>query len=481
MSHITEPLILLLDGDAWSDPTLTGLRLMRRANAPAELTLRLEGGAQAPAIGAGLVVMAGPRCLFRGRIHERRRERDAQGQRIDLSARDTLFELSRLRTDGVETATSVHATLGRLAARVGLTLETSGRDLRAGRLLHRAVDDLGFLYQVLARYGLAVACRDQALHLYRPDDQSAPAANVSAHVTRLRDCERAPATARGLTGWTMGRDLGLRAGDRETGWAGLPLSGEEDPADVLAGQPLPASRSMSADLEGLHDLWPGERAQVAPDEAAYLLGRIELLADAAGGQRTLLTSHDPDRDRPPAPDAAPHSAFHLAEVHRVDDPMRAGRVRVALHGYGGALTGWIPTLSAGGADGSGLSVSLSEGDPVLLATPEGDPERGVVLGVVSRRAPRQLSGETRTGLGLATEAMALTMADDSQTLSLTNGDSGLILRETGSDAGMTLELSDGTRIALSPGKIHLTARDRLELDSAGQVVIRGRRIDFEEA
>ena len=46
---------------------------------------------------------------------------------------------------------------------------------------------------------------------------------------------------------------------------------------------------------------------------------------------------------------------------------------------------------------------------------------------------------------------------------------------------LELSLGDGTRVALSPGKIVLRCAERLELDCSGKVMIRGTRIDFEEA
>jgi hypothetical protein len=215
---------------------------------------------------------------------------------------------------------------------------------------------------------------------------------------------------------------------------------------------------LEIELAGAHDAYPGD-----------------ILIDPAGGTRRMITSArigvDGSRGaittistRPPSAPARAAPAFFIGTVARIGDPDASGRIRVTLDGLGGVLSGWLPVLSPGGGSGTGFGAPLRNGDPALVAAPDGDPELGFVLGGLLRAGGAQdgcIDGETRTAM--VWRASGLTVAMDEA-------------------AGrLALRTDDGSAVELSEGRIAFTASDRLDLSCDGRVRIRGSRIDFEEA
>jgi hypothetical protein len=452
---------------------LVGLRLDRRLDAPATLTLRLMPGAEnsdaaLPRFGDRIELRRAGTLLFCGDVDTRRTRRDATGLTLEIAASDGLAKLARTRTPATHDIVSVHAHLRRLSDQASLGFSASGGDFAVGRHMTHATSDLADLTGLLGRYGLAVICKGTALVLLDRSIQDGTPTQLDAALTACeeRDTPQA-AAAEAFLGWRADADGATRprgAGASGRGPRNVPLRAGEDTARLQAGAQIRACAaclSFSAELTGLHDLYPGDRVASSALHHIHSLTEASLLLDAAGGARTCIAASPPEAtrtDRPPM--------VMAGQVSDIDDPQKAGRLRVTLPALGGLRTGWLTTCGPFGQtdDGTGLGLSFRPGDAVLLLAPEGDPELALVLGGLSR------PGALRDGL---------TSGETRRSVILQANGSRLALHEK--DSALELSLDDGTALRISPGRIALSASGSLDLSCDGRVRIRGARVDFEEA
>lgn len=463
-----EDLSLTLDGAPWPGRpggAPVGLRLRRVAGAPASLSVRLSlaahDAAGLPRPGARLGLSGPGGALFDGVLTRREIISGPDGHVADLIARDDLHRLALRRTPGAEDAPSLHGLAGRAARRAGLAFVAHGADCAAGRHLNRFDDDLTFLRATLARYGMSMRLTDRGLEAF---DLSAPPLGAPhdltdrwTHLRAVDDPDRAAPVA--LTGWSAWEDRALTAPGGPRGPQAAPLRPEDPPERLrLAEQARRAPRWIEGQAAGGHDVRPGDAVADPGGGAPLMAMTVEIMADAAGGLRTHVST------RPPAPTPPAPAAILSGMVERTADPAGGGRVRVALHGYGGALTGWLPVAGAGAGVGTGLAAPLSPGDPVLVAAPEGDPEMGVVLGGLLRPGGPLAActdGGARTGMVWRGDGLSVVMDE--------------------AKGRLALLLDGGAGLELSGSDVTLTAPGSLTLDCAGAVRIVGAAIDFEEA
>lgn len=465
---LANALRLTLDGEVLDlRHAIAGLRLQRRLNRPAELALRwTEDAAALPRPGQHLTLADHSTVLFAGDVIRVERETGPRGTVVDIAAHDALAGMIARQTRGVEVAASIHGFVRRLVSHAGLQFRAVAADFPCGRLLNRYGDDHTFLTAVLSRYGLGCVCQAGEIVLLEPGGRALGRFAPRGRLRKFRHVQEphlaAPST---VTGWAAAIDRPVESRPALArglcGQLGLALAPDE-PVDRLrhAEDRYRAACAdwIEAEIVGAADLWPGSVLIAPEDGAEFWLTESEIHLDAAEGLRTLVSSCPP-----PRPVALP-SALFTGSVVRIGDPQGAGRVQISLHGFDGAQTGWLPVIAPGGGNKTGLAAPLAVGDPALLVAPEGDPERGIVLGGLLRAGGPQrdaVRGEDRTAMRWQGRGMAVLLDE--------------------ANGRLTMNLDDGAAITLERGRLRLSAPDHLELDCPGRVTVRGRRIDFQEA
>lgn len=452
--------------------SLTGFRLHRTLDHPAELSLRfaLATPDQAmPLDGAqDLTLSDGAVDLFQGRMTRLTRALGPHGMVADVTATDQLAALARQWTASTAEITSLRRFLANAAQRCGLHFETAGwSDFAVGRHLNLAETDLDHTAALAGRFGIGLSSRPGALVAVDLTDPPAEAAHVldPPAVTELTE-SRTPPHARPdpvWQGWSADDDRTFGTGGRGApALGGQPVRAAEPTARIAAARrahALARSDTLTGELTGLAEMWPGETV-TGPTKftAQLILTQVELLLDAAGGARTRISTLPLD-----VPEPAPQPVFATGTIDRTDDPAAAGRVRVALNGHTAATTGWLPVTGQHSrtAGGTGLAVPLQPGDPVLIAAPGGDPDLGIVLGGLLRAG----------GPG---------SADAGQGWQTWQGDGAAIRLDNGKNA-IRMALDAGAQVEMQGGDITLTAPGDFKLNCSGNVVISGSRIDFEKA
>lgn len=463
---------------------LTGLTISRRWNAPASAELIVDVGdslrAFAVTPGSQLDISAGDGVgLFSGEIVRMSRSRDAAGETLTVTAYDALANLETVQTRGSRDIGSIIGFARALAEPTGLAVDAAVADFSAGRQLQREQDDLAFLTKTLRRYGLGVAVTPSGLRVARIGDPVGAAIDVTAAIVRSSVTEEPRlASEPMLTGWTVQDDQTVSARPALArslrGPNGVALSNDEPADEVLARERAHrnlSARTFQAELIGCADMRPGDAVANPDDGPPFALTDISIIVDGEAGFRTFIASKPP-----PAPAPEPMRVYG-GVVERIGDPSSGGRVRVAINGFEGALTGWIPVLAAG----HGFAAPYRVGDPVLVAAPEGDPERGGVLGGLVRPGGPQADltpGETRRGMAWRGDGLSVTLdeADGRLSLALDSGAHVSVVENA-----ISLELEGRASVALDGDDVSIRAPGRLDLDCDGGVRIRGSRIDFEEA
>lgn len=477
-----DEVIVLIDGvslDAIGTPPIVGLRLERGLNEPAALSLNFQ--LQTPTFdpdrmfrqGQKISLKVGSDAAFDGCIRRHQRLLGPDGLQFNVTARDSLSELTRSRQAVVEEIDSVKQFAAKMANLCNLRLGEFGLDFSAGRHINRSPDDLGFLAAVLDRYGLAFVCRDGLLELLDLTDSEATAASLLETIYRLNEVsEPSLDNALNWLGWCPDDDGTVRFGQRELlgskynpGPVGRVVRARE-PAkrlyDAASAYTKASSAWFEAELDGLCNLWPGDNVKTLPGKTHYRISTIELLLDVEGGARTRVST----RPAKGIGEASTAGSFFNGVVYSTADPLNAGRVRISLPGYDGLQTSWLsvvgPVSKLGG--GTGLGIPLAVGDSVLLAAPEGDPEMGFVLGGLIRAGGAQTdlhSDGQRTGQAWRASGASISMQEDG--------------------ASMVLTLDGGSTVEMTKDHLRLKASSRLELDCDGEVSIRGSSIEFEQA
>jgi uncharacterized protein involved in type VI secretion and phage assembly len=499
------------DGVSFSGPesqALESLRVQQRLSLPAqcELTFSDPPGPLAPAAtllpGAALEVALQdqPVPLFTGEVTAVEHVYGPAGERqVRLRAYDLLHRLRKRQPVRAYVQLTLLELAQELLAEAGLGVVSVDTGPLWQLLVQYCQTDLDFLTGLAEESGYYLVLREAGggtpgslAHLLTLEGrgeavQLALGANLlqaEVEINAEGACQQVKAT-----GWDalnvqafaaqasqprLGRQVPSRVSPQQVG---------ADNQRILANQVVPGSPQVEglaqAELdrraahavvlrgvaEGDTRLQPGTPLLVS-GLAETLCGRYVLTAanhvlDGRHGFLTeISTAPPPPRERPQGNMAI------LGVVSRVDDPNRAGRVRVALPALENVESGWMQVLSPAAGPGKGLVALPDVGDQVLVLCLQADPAQGVVLGGLWGSPGAPDSGVEANAVRRFTF-----LTPGGQRLQLDDG-----------DQKVRLEDSTGSFVELSPQLLQLHAAVDLQLEAPGKrITIRGQAIDFERA
>ena len=225
----------------------------------------------------------------------------------------------------------------------------------------------------------------------------------------------------------------------------------ENHARALAQAELDRCYSSCWTLRGLADgspeLYPGRRILVegvAPDAVGYyVLTEVTHIYNQNGYTSELSTALLELIQRPQA------GTMTLGQVVDVADPLRIGRVRVALSALIKDLVIWLPAALPGVGENHGFAISPHIGDHVLVLVMTDNPGMGVVLGGLygTKRPPEEWTNLSDPGAKTYSW-----VTPGSQKIQLRDGLTSAAIRlQVG--GGAYIEL-DGQNITIAGGKIN---------------------------
>jgi phage baseplate assembly protein gpV len=454
--------------------TLGPVRIRSEASRPAACEIELDVDTSTGAIepGSELTVTANGTRLFAGEVvaTERRLGPDRQS-RLRIRGFDASHKL-RDRTDvTTHTDVTVAGLATTLAGHAGLGVDAAVDGPRRGILLQTGESDLTLLNRCCAAAGLWWRLDGTDLCLRGPQPDSVRTVSWGEELIEavlgqdatgpdgpVRTVSWDPATRRGVDGSSGGLGTG------RTVVASL-LEGA-DSADALAEAEADrrdaAARWVRAVLRGHSDwrLGLGLRLVDDPADTTYLLTTVEHVIDTISGWVTLVDS------RPLPEPVAPTGGLSMLPgvVSDVDDPERAGRVRVRFEVLGNTDSDWLPVVGLGASADKGITFQPDVGDTVAVLQPVDAMGHGIVLGGIHLDAADDAAGVRHgavRGVGLATP--------DGQRLTLD--------RDTD---GATLRNGAGSRLEITTSGVVLHAEADLTIDAPGRrLLIRADTIDFE--
>lgn len=470
-------LAISLGGSALSAATAATVgpvRVRREASRPAACEIEVDADTSTGAVEPGdeLTVTVDGARLFAGEVvaTERRLGPDRQA-RLRIRGFDASHKL-RNRTD---VTTHADLTVAGLAAALGghagLGVDAEEEGPRRSILLQTGESDLSLLNRRCAAAGQwwRLEGSDLCLRGSQPDSvrtvswgveliEAVLGKDATGPDGPVRTVSWDPATRRGVDGASGG------VGTGRTILA--PLLEGADSADALAhaeaGRRDAAARWLRAVLRGSSDWRLGVALRIADDPtgAAYLLTTIEHIIDTVSGWVTLVDS------RPLPEPVAPGGGMSMLPgvVQDVDDPDRAGRVRVRFEVLGNTDSDWLPVIGLGASSAKGFDCQPDVGDTVAVLQPADAPGHGIVLGGIHIDAAADAAGVRQgavRGVSLATS--------DGQRLTLD--------RDTD---GATLRNGAGSRLEITKSGVVLHAEADLTIDAPGRrLLIRADTIDFE--
>jgi phage baseplate assembly protein gpV/phage protein D len=150
----------------------------------------------------------------------------------------------------------------------------------------------------------------------------------------------------------------------------------------------------------------------------------------------------------------------------VDDPDKAGRVRVSLPAFGDVETNWLHVIAPAAGKQKGLVMLPDAGDRVLILFMDHESGQAVVIGGFYAPDPPYDPGID----GTAVRRYSLRTPD------------GHMLRMDDAGRKLRLEDSHGSYIEMSPDKVRVYAKTDLDISAPGQKIrIQGKAIDFDRA
>ena len=460
--------------------TLGPVRIRCETSRPAACEIEVDAEAPIGSVkpGDALVLTADAARLFTGTVvaTERRLGPDRTA-RLRIRGFDASHAL-RTHTD-VTTYTDVTvAGLARtVSARAGLGVDAADDGPRRRVLLQTGESDLTLLNRCCAAAGLwwRVDGTDLRLLDGRPDPvrtvswggdliEAVLGEDTTAPAGPVRTVSWDPATRRGVDGSSTGPLSGAGQGAGRTVIA--PLLENMDSADALARSEAErqqaAARWVRAVLRGRSEWRPGLGLRIAedPSDTTYLLTVVEHVIDAVSGWVTLVDSRPVVE--PTAAAAGP--SLMPGVVRDVDDPDKAGRVRVRFDALGGTDSDWLPVLALGASVNKGFACQPDVGDTVAVLQPADAPGHGIVLGSIHVDAADDAAGVRGgavRGVGLATP--------DGQRMALDRDTDGALLRN-----------GAGSRLEITESGVVLHAEADLTIAAPGhRLVIRADTVDFE--
>jgi len=502
--HRVPGVTLQIDGeelDAVGVALLAGIRVRREASAPAACALTFEDPADAAALEGILALGAAVEAsvdgfsdaLFTGEIVSVEQAFGADGT-LQVTAR-CQDAAHRLRADSqlrVFVDVSVSELVRELASTAGLDVDASEEGPRIPRLVQDGRSALDLLTSITRRAGLwwRVDPSGSTIELFDDggagDDvavvygetllQASVTASSLANRSGWRVLGWDPVTGEVATGSADAAAAAPGASEGVLGGAMTPGGAHLDAlARGLAGDDSATGRSLRAVIEGDPAVGAGTTLVVdglTPGASgSFVLLSADHVVDPFGGYTCTVTTVPPDHlrllrrlDESPGREA---SAITIAEVLRIDDPERRGRVRVALSAYDGLESEWLPVLALGAGETKGLALQPDVGDRVVVAHDSRDPGRGVVLGGLRTTD----AGEPGVGVVDGKVGVYGLRLPTGQSLRMSaEGDSIVLANRGGSrveltDAGIVVH-SEGDLVLEAPGHLLRLQADRIELEQA---------------
>ncbi|WP_347329658.1 phage baseplate assembly protein V [Marinimicrobium locisalis] len=471
---------------------LSAVKVSQCLNAPSQCVVTWHSATPDPEVlesaqpppGSTLKVMLDeqPAPLFLGEVGGVEYEHQPSGAlHIHVRAYDPMIVLQRQQTRETQVDVTMADLLRTLVERGELSVSSaaSGGPVWP-RVIQRFPHDLALLRHYGARCGLHFYCEEDGVRLFSLEREGDGALPLTlGH--NLLECRLEQNATRPLSGvdvmaWNCHTGES-QSGQSESGGRTEPGSRREVLGTLFESQGEVEARANAhwqrhamerevfwGVVEGHVDYKPG--AAVAVNGVAgglsgnYVLTRATHRIDAESGYLTEVSSRlEPVEPEPPAP------GLVTGEVRDVDDPQERGRVQVVMPSYGDAAGTWMLVLQLGAGEEKGL-VSLPEvGDRVLVALPDNDPSRGLVLG--------GLYGEA----GPPLESGKSGREQHFPYILKTRG--GQRLRLHDKDNSIRLENANGSYLSLTPSGIELHAEGDLILEAPGQSMrLTGDQIDF---
>lgn len=403
---------------------------------------------------------------------------------LRLRAYDVLGRLQRRQSVRTHVEVTTAELVRTLAGEAGLSTDASNEGPVWPRIVPRFAHDLALLREYTARSGLHFFVKKGTLQLFAPKTKADNIVELTLgknlFETRVEhNTVRSVGTVR-LLGWdphtgeprqvqTQGTDSSSTGNDYERVLLGTPVESDGE-AESLASAELGRSQASDRVLWGVAEgdvaLQPGRwvrvRGVAAGMEGPYLLRTVVHTLDTENGYVCEIDTRPELLDRPPTV-----PALVTAVVCDVEDPEDQARVQVSLESYGDALSTWMLVLQLGAGHDKGVMVLPETGDRVLVALPDGDPSRGVVLGGLFHRDGPPNDQDAATSPG---EHRPYTLS--------TRG--GQRIRLNDADGSIRLQNAEGSFLSLTPEGLLLHAEGELVIEAPGHRLILGAdRIDMQ--
>jgi phage baseplate assembly protein gpV len=413
-------------------------------------------------------------------------------RQVRVRAYDRLHRLRKRQSVRAYVEVGVHDLARELVAELGLRVEGLGPNLVWPWLVQHRPSDLELLQDVVEACGQYLALWEEDLYILTLEGVGVPIPlglgrsllEAQAEVNGEFACRSVTAS-----GWNPllvetyeGRAGDARVGRRVVAEASPARLGGSELRELLnvpAHDIRHAEALAQAELDrrAAHEVTLWGVAEGDPRLRAGAPIVVEGIADAFAGRYVVTAAtHTIDLRRgflsefsttpPPPRERETGAVVAPGLVTRVDDPRNLGRVRVSLPTYGDVESEWLHVLSPGAGAGKGLVTLPDVDDRVVVLFFHAVPGQAIVLGGLYGMEGPPDSGVDGHGVRrytLRTPGGQQIQLDDARGV-------------------LRVENSDGSRVELTPQRVRVHAAADLELEAPGRsVVIRGRRIDFEEA
>ena len=410
------------------------------------------------------------------------------GFSLRVRAYDALVRLQRRQTVRTHVEVTTADLARALTDDIGLQVSAGESGPVWPRVVPRFAHDLGLLRDYAARSGQHFIVEDQRLRLFTVRGERARPLLLTLgdelFEARLERNAVRPLGEVRVMGWDPHSGEPRRGSASDESPLAKVVQGGQSARRILLGAPLESDAEAEALATGELErtqaacavLWgvaegdvalrPGRwvalRGVATASEGPYLLSVVVHSVDARKGYTCELST------RPDPPDRLqPVPSVILGEVCDVDDPENRGRVQVVLGAYDDAVSAWMMVMQAGAGADKGLVTLPEVGDQVVVALPDGDPSRGIVLGGVYR-----LDGPPPDK-----DAARNPRAHRPYTLTTRGGQR---IRFNDADGSIRMEIAQGSFLALTPEGVVLHAEGELLLEAQGQrLTLRADSIDLE--
>ncbi len=448
---------------------LTGVRIHRRANRPAQCVLiwRANSHAELPTLEIGQTLeLAGEEseALFSGTVAAVERGCNSDRSRsLSIRAYDALQQL-RVQGESRQFAMqSVAAVLGELT---GTAPQAHADSPKLEQLFQIGESDFDFLNACCRRTGLFFARAGETVQLF---DANGYGQALSLRVDQnLRSWTERASTERAvagvvIAGWnteTAEPVPGKGAASCDGGTLNLTNLSFHSSAEADAfANGVCARRKLDAQvLSGIADgdpkLQPGRIITVQDPQAdvsrkGVLMNVVHRIDPESG----YTCEFDTACPQPAAAKAG--CSFTLSEVTHVDDPEKSGRVRVKLSSVSDLETGWLPVVLPGVGVDKGLVALPDVGDVVLLLLNNEDPTHALVLGPVF-------------GVKGAPESAGVSGGNTKQFHFLTPGGHKVSLDDAGTK--LSVAHSGGSMLEFSSAGTELKSQGKLTISASGNTI-----------